>query len=319
MDFEAFIRQVLQVLVPIIEQLGQALSPVIGTIDPILIGRLLIVLILCGMIGLERSEHERASGFRPHILVGLGACLMTMAGAYALPNAPLRDPMRVASYVVSGIGFLGAGAILRHGATVRGLTTAASIWGSAGIGITTGVGLGGLAAVTTLLILFTLTTLERLEARLGRGEAANDLKIHLRDDHRAVGKALTALDRLGVPVKRATMLPGAGETAVLRVELSRPLKATQMQRVVQQLLVVKAITRVDIAALEVEESESLPQTLTALSSPTQPSSEQLNLNNDQLLQDLNEPESQAAIATPKTRVSRQYRRLLYRRRARKEQ
>jgi putative Mg2+ transporter-C (MgtC) family protein len=319
MDFEAFIRQVLQVLVPIIEQLGQALSPVIGTIDPILIGRLLIVLILCGMIGLERSEHERASGFRPHILVGLGACLMTMAGAYALPNAPLRDPMRVASYAVSGIGFLGAGAILRHGATVRGLTTAASIWGSAGIGITTGVGLGGLAAVTTLLILFTLTTLERLEARLGRGETANDLKIHLRDDHRAVGKALTALDRLGVPVKRATMLPGAGETAVLRVELSRPLKATQMQRVVQQLLVVKAITRVDIAALEVEESESLPQTLTALSSPTQPSSEQLNLNNDQLLQDLNEPESQAAIATPKTRVSRQYRRLLYRRRARKEQ
>jgi len=319
MDFEAFIQQVLQVLVPIIEQLGQALSPVIGTIDPILIGRLLIVLILCGMIGLERSEHERASGFRPHILVGLGACLMTMAGAYALPNAPLRDPMRVASYVVSGIGFLGAGAILRHGATVRGLTTAASIWGSAGIGITTGVGLGGLAAVTTLLILFTLTTLERLEARLGRGETANDLKIHLRDDNRAVGKALTALDRLGVPVKRATMLPGAGETAVLRVELSRPLKATQMQRVVQQLLVVKAITRVDIAALEVEESESLPQTLTALSSPTQPSSEQLNLNNDQLLQDLNEPESQAAIATPKTRVSRQYRRLLYRRRARKEQ
>jgi putative Mg2+ transporter-C (MgtC) family protein len=319
MDFEAFIRQVLQVLVPIIEQLGQALSPVIGTVDPVLIGRLLIVLILCGMIGLERSEHERASGFRPHILVGLGACLMTMAGAYALPNAPLRDPMRVASYVVSGIGFLGAGAILRHGATVRGLTTAASIWGSAGIGITTGVGLGGLAAVTTLLILFTLTTLERLEARLGRGETANDLKIHLRDDHRAVGKALTALDRLGVPVKRATMLPGAGETAVLRVELSRPLKATQMQRVVQQLLVVKAITRVDIAALEVEETESLPQTLTALSSPTQPSSEQLNLNNDQLLQDLNEPESQAAIATPKTRVSRQYRRLLYRRRARKEQ
>jgi hypothetical protein len=115
------------------------------------------------------------------------------------------------------------------------------------------------------------------------------------------------------------MLPGAGETAVLRVELSRPLKATQMQRVVQQLLVVKAITRVDIAALEVEETESLPQTLTALSSPTQPSSEQLNLNNDQLLQDLNEPESQTAIATSRTRVSRQYRRLLCRRRARKEQ
>ncbi len=224
-DFEAFVQQVLQVILPILEQIGQALAPVVGTADPILIGRLLMTLILCGMIGLARSCSERASGFRPHILVGLGACLMTMAGAYAFPNAQLRDPMRVASYVVSGIGFLGAGAILRHGTTVRGLTTAASIWGSAGIGITTGVGRGGLAAVTTLLILFTLTTLEPLEARLGRGEAANDLKIHLRDDHRAVGKALTALDRLGVAVKRATMLPGAGESAVLRVELSRPLKA----------------------------------------------------------------------------------------------
>lgn len=318
MDFEALIQQVFQVIVPILEQIGQALAPVIGTLDAVLITRLLIVLILCGMIGLERSEHERASGFRPHILVGLGACLMTMAGAYALPDAPLRDPMRVASYVVSGIGFLGAGAILRHGTTVRGLTTAASIWGSAGIGITTGVGLGGLAAVATLLILFTLTTLERVEARLGRGEAASDLKIHLRDDHKAVGKALTALDRLGVPVKRATMLPGAGETAILRVELSRPLRPTQLQRVVNQLLVVKAITRVDIAALEVEDAEELVQEQTVSAEAVQQTAEPLNLNDAHLLKDLNEPEPSGATSTPRPsrpRLSRQYRHFLYRRRS----
>lgn len=318
MDFEALIQQVFQVIVPILEQIGQALAPVIGTLDAVLITRLLIVLILCGMIGLERSEHERASGFRPHILVGLGACLMTMAGAYALPDAPLRDPMRVASYVVSGIGFLGAGAILRHGTTVRGLTTAASIWGSAGIGIATGVGLGGLAAVATLLILFTLTTLERVEARLGRGEAASDLKIHLRDDHKAVGKALTALDRLGVPVKRATMLPGAGETAILRVELSRPLRPTQLQRVVNQLLVVKAITRVDIAALEVEDAEELVQEQTVSAEAVQQTAEPLNLNDAHLLKDLNEPEPSGATSTPRPsrpRLSRQYRHFLYRRRS----
>jgi putative Mg2+ transporter-C (MgtC) family protein len=318
MDFEAFVQQVLQVILPILEQIGQALAPVVGTADPVLIGRLLMTLILCGMIGLERSEHERASGFRPHILVGLGACLMTMAGAYAFPNAQLRDPMRVASYVVSGIGFLGAGAILRHGTTVRGLTTAASIWGSAGIGITTGVGLGGLAAVTTVFILFTLTTLERLEARLGRGEAANDLKIHLRDDHRAVGKALTALDRLGVAVKRAIMLPGAGESAVLRVELSHPLKAAQMQRLVQQLLVVKAIKRVDIAVLEVENTEDLSQEAPSQTGADQQQAAVLNLNDSQLLKDLNEPEPQEANTSSKPRVSRQYRRLLYRRRPPKE-
>jgi putative Mg2+ transporter-C (MgtC) family protein len=304
MEFEVFIQQVVQTAAPILQEIGQGLSPVFGVFDAVLVGRLLVVLILCGMIGLERSEHERASGFRPHILVGLGACLMTMAGAYALPDFELRDPMRVASYVVSGIGFLGAGAILRHGTTVRGLTTAASIWGSAGIGIATGVGLGGLAAVTTLFILFTLTTLERLEARLGRGESANDLKIHLRDDHRAVGKALTALDRLGVPVKRATMMPTAGETAMLRVELSRPLKSDQVSRLVKQLLVVKSIARVDVAALEVEDAEALAQEVIALTSETQQQVAQLNLDAEHLLKDLNEPEKPSAEVSPDTQASR---------------
>jgi putative Mg2+ transporter-C (MgtC) family protein len=303
MGFEDFVQQVAQAVVPIIEQIGQGLAPIVGTVDLALIGRMLLVLVLCGMIGLERSEHERASGFRPHILVGLGACLMTMAGAYALPETPMRDPMRVASYVVSGIGFLGAGAILRHGTTVRGLTTAASIWGSAGIGIATGVGLGGLAAVTTLLILFTLTTLERLEGRLGRGESANDLKLHLRDDHRAVGKALTALDRLGVPVKRATMLPTAGDAAVLRVELSRPLKPDQVPRLVKQLLVVKSILRVDVAALEVEDAEELAQEVAVLANDAQQQMEQLNLDDEHLLKDLNEPETQGDSASPEARAA----------------
>lgn len=238
---------------------------------------------------------------------------MTMAGAYALPEAGLRDPMRVASYVVSGIGFLGAGAILRHGTTVRGLTTAASIWGSAGIGIASGVGLGGLAAVTTLFILFTLTTLERLEVRLGRGESANDLKIHLKDDHRAVGKALTALDRLGVPVKQATMLPTSGETAILRVELNRPLKQDQVSRLVRQLLVVKSISRVDVAALEVEDAEELAHEVIALSGDTQQQVDPLKLDDEHLLKDLNEVDSAGAVITPKNAVSRSYRRLFFRR------
>lgn len=314
MEFEIVINHIIDAA----EQVGQALSPVFGVIDPVLIGRMILVLVLCGMIGLERSEHERASGFRPHILVGLGACLMTMAGAYALPDSEMRDPMRVASYVVSGIGFLGAGAILRHGTTVRGLTTAASIWGSAGIGIATGVGLGGLAAVTTLFILFTLTTLEWVEVRLGRGESANDLRLHLRDDHRAVGKALTALDRLGMPVKRATMLPEAGETAILRVELSRPLKAEQIPRLVKQLLVVKAIARVDVAALEVEDVDELAQEIMVLKDGSQQQVEQLNLSNADLLRDLNEAEMQIASVTPKERVSRRYRRLLFRRQSKDE-
>jgi putative Mg2+ transporter-C (MgtC) family protein len=249
MDLEKFLQALWAELSVALTDLGQALAPIFGSFDGVLFGRLLLTLLLCGLIGLERSRHERASGFRPHILVGLGACLMTMAGAYAFPQVVGRDPMRVASYVVSGIGFLGAGAILRHGATVRGLTTAASIWGAAGIGITTGVGLGWLATATMLLILFTLTVLERIETRLHQRGATNTLSLHLVNDHRAVGKALAALAQLGVPIRRATMQPAIGETAALLVELNHPLSLSDAPRLIEQLLTVKSIMRVDVTNL----------------------------------------------------------------------
>jgi len=298
MDLTQFFQDIAQMMRPILAQLGPILASIFGALDAAHVGRLLLVLVLCGLIGLERSEHERASGFRPHILVGLGACLMSMAGAYAVFPGIERDPMRVASYVVSGVGFLGAGAILRHGTTVRGLTTAASLWGAAGIGITVAAGLGWLAVTATLLILFTLVVLERLEARLGRGETASDLKIYLRDDHRAVGKALTALDRLGIPVKQATLLPTEGQTAVMRVELGRSLKTDQMQTIVQRLLTVKSILRVDVAALEVEDAEALTEQSRALKSSIQAQMEELNLNDETLLQDLNESEGSAPAGSP---------------------
>jgi putative Mg2+ transporter-C (MgtC) family protein len=206
--------------------IGHALRPVVGRVDGIVVGRLLITLVLCGAIGLERSTHERASSFRTHILVELGACLMTLAGGYGFSDLKTGtgDPMRVASYVVSGIGFLCAGAILRHGTTMRGLTTAASLWSAAGVGIAVGGGLAGLAAVSAALVLFTLVPLQRWESRLRLGADAGDLAIHLRDDSKAIGLSLAALNSLAVSVKRATVTPGAGESAVLRVELGHPLR-----------------------------------------------------------------------------------------------
>jgi putative Mg2+ transporter-C (MgtC) family protein len=229
----------------------------VGEFDWVVISRTALALVLCGLVGLERSTHERASGLRPHILVGLGACLMTQAGAYGFSEiaAANRDPMRIASYVVSGIGFLGAGAILRHGTTVRGLTTAASLWGAAGIGIAVGAGMGGLAAVTVGLILFTLTPLQRLEARLRLGPATSGLVVHLSDDQRAVGKALAALGGLGVPVQRATMLPGVGTSAVLHVDLGRKLEPGQLSTVVEQMLGLKCVERVVTKDLREDDEE----------------------------------------------------------------
>ncbi|WP_044232143.1 MgtC/SapB family protein [Chloroflexus sp. Y-396-1] len=260
-----------------------------------MIFRLILTMILCGLIGLERSNHERASGFRPHILVGLGACLVTMAGAYGFPELTgERDALRVASYVVSGIGFLGAGAILRHGTTVRGLTTAATLWGCAGIGVTVATGLGWLAIVSTVLFLFTLMILEWLEARLNFGRPVSRLRIHLHDDNRAVGKALNALARLGAPVKRATVLPGAGTSALLDVELTRALTAEQAPLLAKQLLTLKKyVAQVDttVAPLDEPADDEEPAEMQGKVVP-------LNLSDDDILRDLNDQDEKEKMSSP---------------------
>lgn len=236
---------------------GHALSHFLGYLSGTMVARMVLTLVLCGAVGLERSAHERASGLRTHIMVGLGACLMTLAGGYGFHELHTigADPMRIASYVVSGIGFLGAGAILRHGTTVRGMTTAASLWSAAGVGIAVGIGLAGLAIVAVVLMLFTLSPLQKWEARLRLGATAGDLAIHLIDDGEAVGKTLSVLTRLTVPVKRATVTPGAGQSAILRVELARSLRPEQVAPLVQRLLGLKCVSRVDTTDLNLDTGE----------------------------------------------------------------
>ena len=130
-----------------------------------IIVNLLLAAGLSGLIGLERELAEHAAGLRTHMLVGLGAALFTMAGIELG-----GDPSRVAAQVVTGIGFLGAGAIFRAGHTVKGLTTAAGLWTVAGIGLAVGSGLlamGITATVIGLIILHGLTPLvNRLRPRL---------------------------------------------------------------------------------------------------------------------------------------------------------
>jgi putative Mg2+ transporter-C (MgtC) family protein len=261
------------------------LMRLLGPANLDMIFRLILTITLCGLIGLERSSHERASGFRPHILVGLGACLVTMAGAYGFPELTgTRDALRVASYVVSGIGFLGAGAILRHGTTVRGLTTAATLWGCAGIGVTVATGLGWLAIAGTVLFLFTLTILEWVESRLNFGGPVSRLRIHLHDDNRAVGKALNALARLGAPVKRATVLPGAGTSALLEVELARALTADQAPLLAKQLLTLKKyVAQVDTTVTPLDEPVDSEESMEA-----QEGIVPLNLSDDDILRDLDD-------------------------------
>lgn len=133
--------------------------------------RLLAAVAAGGLIGLERSFHGRAAGFRTHTLVCTSAALLMQLTVYQLellPNFPLEtirtDPTRMAQGIMTGIGFLGAGAIMREGLTVLGLTTAASIWFTAAIGILAGVGFYWAAGVATLLAFGTLGIFRWIEA-----------------------------------------------------------------------------------------------------------------------------------------------------------
>ncbi|HUK93427.1 MAG TPA: MgtC/SapB family protein [Gaiellaceae bacterium] len=112
---------------------------------------------LGGAVGLERELRDRDAGFRTHMLVSLGAALFALAGAYGFREFPRGvDPTRVAAGIVTGIGFLGAGAIIRQGFTVRGLTTAATLWVVAAIGLSAGAGYYSGAVLTTVIALLLL-------------------------------------------------------------------------------------------------------------------------------------------------------------------
>lgn len=132
----------------------------------IIVQRLVLITVLAGCIGYERERHGRAAGLRTHILVGLGSCLIMLTGLYlmeALRGQAEVDPTRMAAQVVSGIGFLGAGTILQYRASVRGLTTAASLWAVAGLGLAVGSGFLFGAVASTIIVLVALFGFTRLD------------------------------------------------------------------------------------------------------------------------------------------------------------
>lgn len=131
--------------------------------------RLLLSALLSGMIGLERQLHRRAAGLRTHILVSVGATLIMLTSVYIFDiykdKAPV-DPARIAAGVITGIGFLGAGTIIRYGEEIRGLTTAASLWVVAAVGLAVGCGFYIAAVATAIIVLLALLFLRRLESKI---------------------------------------------------------------------------------------------------------------------------------------------------------
>jgi putative Mg2+ transporter-C (MgtC) family protein len=185
-----------------------------------LLGRLLLAAVLGGAIGAERELNDQAAGLRTHMLLTIGACLFTLVSAYGFGGS--TDPSRLAAQVVTGIGFLGGGAIVRHGLTVKGLTTAASIWATASVGVAVGAGQYVLAVGGAVLVSVTLLGLRRVDALLQRwGVSREELVLATRPGF-DVQQIMEAVRGERLEVRGLERQEGDGEDRIVLVVKLRP-------------------------------------------------------------------------------------------------
>jgi putative Mg2+ transporter-C (MgtC) family protein len=196
--------------------------PVLPLTDIVL--RLSLATLLGGLVGLERERLERAAGLRTHAIVSLAAALIMIVSTYgfaAILGADQRvtfDPSRVAAQVVSGIGFLGAGVIIFRKNAVRGLTTAASVWAVAGLGLACGGGLFAAAGVATTLILLLQVGLRPLEQRVFAHHREHRVELRVRRVAGSLVAVEAAVAKAGVSLRSLRVRPIHDETED-RVEL----------------------------------------------------------------------------------------------------
>ncbi|REK71695.1 MgtC/SapB family protein [Paenibacillus paeoniae] len=172
--------------------------------------RLALALLLGGLIGLEREQSNHAAGLRTNILVCLGACLLMLLSIYGFsdfvdePNVRV-DPARLAAAVITGVGFLGAGTILFTGKSITGLTTAASLWVVAAIGLAVGAGFYFASTSVTVMVLLTLWLFNKLEKRYIKAKKEHVISIHAVDLSSAMNKLNAILDGRKVIIKKMYM------------------------------------------------------------------------------------------------------------------
>jgi putative Mg2+ transporter-C (MgtC) family protein len=164
--------------------------------------RLFAAALLGGLVGIDRELRERSAGLRTHALVATGAALFMLVSAYGFIGVGQgEDPGRLAAQVVSGIGFLGAGTIIFRKDAVRGLTTAASVWTVAGLGLACGLGHYALAGIATVVTLLILAGLRPLEERIGTKHRPV-LRLKVNPSQVQVSTIMDKLDRAGARVER---------------------------------------------------------------------------------------------------------------------
>ena len=166
---------------------------------------------LGAVIGIERQSHNQLAGIRTHALVAAGAAVFTIAGAYGFSDvhrAITVDPMRVAAQVASGIGFIGAGAIIRDRGSVRGITTAAALWTSAAVGVATGAGVWAVALAGAAVTLLVLVVLRPFGKAIGPSPSSHGLHVEYAPGEVSIGPVVHAITGAGGRVDDLTIEDG---------------------------------------------------------------------------------------------------------------
>ena len=212
-----------------------------------LVIRLGIASISGGLIGLERERHNRPAGLRTHMLVAVGSALiMIISIAVAQDYSGTADPSRIAAQVVSGIGFLGAGTIIRDGFNIRGLTTAASLWVVSAIGLAAGAGYPLYAIAVTVLTLATLILLSYFERTYFRGKNQILIQVRTVDKPSQLSRVAGVLGNMGIEV-RNVVIEEASESDEVELSITVRIPAgISESRMTEALLTLEHIHRIEI-------------------------------------------------------------------------
>ncbi len=211
--------------------------------------------VLGGAIGLERQIRQRTAGLRTNTLVAVGAAIFVALGnrLSELHGGESQGPLQIVAYVVSGIGFLGAGAIMKEGANVTGLNTAATLWGSGAVGACAGAGLIGEAALAALFVLASNTALRPVVNRINRrpvneetSEASYTVYVICRRDAQAdvLERVTELLETAAYPVREVDQHPfGASATEIEAILYATAVKPDELDSAIAEIEAVPGVTQ----------------------------------------------------------------------------
>ncbi|WP_432401335.1 MgtC/SapB family protein [Wukongibacter sp. M2B1] len=210
--------------------------------------RIVLSCVLGGLIGIERESINRPAGFRTHILVCMGATLVMLTGIFmfnSYNSVSNLDPTRLGAQVISGIGFLGAGTIMREGLTVRGLTTAASLWAVACIGLATGSGFYLGSIVATLFVFIILFFFSKFENYVSQKRNEIFLKIITVNKPGQIGKIGTELGRMHISIVNIK-LEAIDDAMIAVILVAKIPRNTIIAEVIEKLLRLEGVETTEL-------------------------------------------------------------------------